>query len=163
MKLSPEYVCGFVDGEGCFTITIAKHKQKKLGIDARLHFEIEVRADDIEILRRIQETLECGRIYHLNYERYGWHPHAEFKVSSLKDIREKVIPFFQRYPLQAKKKVAFDQFVKAAKIFAEKRHLTSEGIKELKQIRKQMNIYRHQGFATVRENRAPGGERHMNQ
>ena len=49
-KLTPDYVAGFVDGEGSFSIVIAKHKQKRLGLDARLIFGIELRDDDLEIL-----------------------------------------------------------------------------------------------------------------
>ncbi len=105
MKLPPDYVCGFVDGEGCFTICISKHKTKKLGLDARLHFEIELRADDEEILKSIQETLGCGRIYHINYDKYGWAPHVELKVSSIKDVKNKVIPFFKKNKLRAKKRI----------------------------------------------------------
>lgn len=139
--LPPEYICGFVDGEGCFTIVIAKHKQKKLGVDARLHFEIELRADDEEILRRIQKTLDCGKIYFLNYEKYGWHPHVELKVSSIKELLAKVIPFFKKHPLQAKKKHSFELFCQAAEIFQNKEHLTVEGIEKLKNIRLKMNVF----------------------
>ena len=161
MKLPPDYVCGFVDGEGCFTIVISKHKQKKLGLDARLHFEIELRDDDEEILRSIQETLGCGRIYHLNLERYGWNSHVELKVSSIVDIKGKVIPFFRKYPLRGKKKNAFECFIQAADIFSRKDHLTLKGIEKLRAIRKRMNRYskKYQASAKVRENRAPSGVR----
>lgn len=161
MKLPPDYVCGFVDGEGCFTIVISKHKQKKLGLDARLHFEIELRDDDEEILRSIQETLDCGRIYYLNLERYGWNSHVELKVSSIVDIREKIIPFFRKHPLRGKKKNAFEFFVQAADLFSRKEHLTEEGIEKLRAIRQQMNRYskKYQASAKVRENRAPSGVR----
>ncbi|MFZ5376683.1 MAG: LAGLIDADG family homing endonuclease [Patescibacteria group bacterium] len=102
MKLPGDYVSGFIDGEGCFTIAISKHKTKKLGLDARVHFQIELRADDRKILEDIQETIGCGRLYNLSYERYGWKPHVELKVSSLGEITEKLIPFLKRYPLRAK-------------------------------------------------------------
>lgn len=141
MKLPPDYVCGFTDGEGCFTIVISKHPSKKLGVDARLHFQIELRDDDEEILKNIQETLDCGRIYHLNYERYGWHPHVELKVSSIKEIREKLIPFFKKHPLRGKKSQSFTLFCQAVEIFDHKEHLTLQGIEKLKQIRQHMNRY----------------------
>lgn len=161
MKLPPDYVCGFVDGEGCFTIVISKHKQKKLGLDARLHFEIELRDDDEEILRSIQETLDCGRIYYLNLERYGWNSHVELKVSSIVDIQEKIIPFFRKYPLRGKKKNAFEFFAQAADLFSRKEHLTKEGIKKLRAIRRKMNRYskKYRASARVRENRVPSGAR----
>ena len=139
--LTPDYICGFVDGEGCFTITIAKHKQKKIGLDARLHFEIELRADDEPLLRAIQSHLQCGKIYHLNYERYGWHPHVELKVSSFKEIQSKIIPFFTKHPLRGKKSKSFEAFKEAAQVFASKEHLTLEGIEKLKAIRARMNVF----------------------
>lgn len=144
MILPPDYICGFVDGEGCFSIVISKHPQKKLGVDARLHFEIELRADDREILESIKETLGCGHIYDLSYERYGWHPHVELKISSLKDIKDKLIPFFHQHPLRAKKKLAFSKFVEAVKVFENREHLTMSGIEKLKQIRSVMNQYKNQ-------------------
>lgn len=141
MKLPPDYVCGFVDGEGCFTIVISKHKQKKLGLDARLHFEIELRDDDEEILKSIQETLNCGRIYNLNLDRYGWNSHVEFKVSSIKEIQGKLIPFFRKHSLRGKKRKSFEFFVQAADLFSRREHLTKEGIEKLLSIRQKMNRY----------------------
>src|SRR5688572_15954775 len=124
MKLPGDYVSGFIDGEGCFTIVISKHKTKKLGLDARIHFQIEVRADDLDIIQDIQETLDCGRIYYLSYERYGWNPHVELKVSSLKEIVNKLIPFLTQYPLRAKKRHSYELFLKAVEILQNKEHLT---------------------------------------
>ncbi|MBU0579202.1 LAGLIDADG family homing endonuclease [Patescibacteria group bacterium] len=145
MKLPPNYICGFVDGEGCFTIVISKHKTKKLGLDARLHFEIELRADDEEILRSIQDTLGCGHIYHINYDKYGWAPHVELKVSSIKDIRDKIIPFFRKHKLLTKKRHSFELFSQAAELFYTKEHLTMKGINKLKAIRVKMNRYSKKG------------------
>jgi hypothetical protein len=141
MKLPGNYVAGFIDGEGCFTIVISKHKTKRLGVDARLHFQIEVRDDDRKIIEDIRETLDCGRIYTLSYEKYGWNPHVELKVSSLSEITNKLIPFLMLYPLRAKKKYSLELFQKAVEVFLSKRHLTLEGIEELKTIRNQMNRY----------------------
>jgi len=161
MKLPGDYIAGFIDGEGCFTITISKHASKKLGVDARLHFQIEVRSDDLEIIQSIQETLNCGRIYHLSYERYGWNPHVELKISSFREITDKLIPFLAKYPLRAKKKHSYHCFLQAVEIFEKKEHLTLEGIEKLKAIRQNMNQFskKYQASARVRENRVPSRER----
>ena len=143
--LPPDYVAGFIDGEGSFSIIIAKHKQKRLGLDARLTFGIELRDDDLEILHAIQRTLDCGRIYHFEYERYGWFPHSMLKISSIGEIRNKLIPFLQRYPLRAKKKKSFELFCQAAEVFARKGHLQMEGIQKLYEIREHMNKYSKKG------------------
>ena len=141
MKLSGDYIAGFVDGEGCFSISISRHKTAKTRLDPRLNFEIELRGDDREILEAIAVYLDCGKVYDLNYERYGWAPHAKLKVSGMKDIFEKIIPFFHQYPLLGKKKYSFELFCQAGEIFREKKHLTYEGIEQLIAIRQRMNKY----------------------
>ena len=136
-KLNPYYLDGLVDGEGCFSITFNKRKNNR--IEVRLLFEIELREDDREILERVQKTLECGNIYYLNYERYKkWKPHVKYKVSNLKDITQKVIPFFNQYPLQAKKKKSFELFSQVANLMLRKRHLTPEGILEIRNFKDRM-------------------------
>lgn len=137
--LSPWYIVGFTDGEGCFAILITKHKTKRIGRDANLCFEIELRADDKPVLELIQKRLDCGRIVELNYERYGWKPHVKFVVRKQSDILYKVIPFFKKFPLKGKKGKDFELFCKAAEIFKKKDHLTEEGINRLLKIREFMN------------------------
>lgn len=161
MKLNPRYTSGLVDGEGCFCIVISKHKTKKLGFEARLIFEVEMIIEDKPLLERLQETLECGHIYILNYERYGWRPHVKFAVKKFEDITGKVIPFFKKNELQSKKKRDFEFFCEAAKIFESKNHLTEKGLGELRQIQSKMNLRRKlkQSSARVRENRVPSGEK----
>ncbi len=132
--LNPHYIVGFVDGEGCFSITFNKNGTNLP--EVRLIFEIELREDDRPILERIQETLGCGRIYRLEYARYKkWRPHVKYKVSNFKDISEKVIPFFKRYPLQAKKLESFNKFCRVAEVIKAKEHLTETGIVRIREIR----------------------------
>ena len=131
-KLNPYYLVGLVDGEGCFSVTFNKHKNNRL-LEVRLLFEIELREDDKEILERVRETLGYGNIYYLSYGRYKkWRPHYKYKVSNLKDISTIIIPFFQKYSLQAKKKHQFAIFCKAADLMLQKYHLTSDGIEKIK-------------------------------
>ena len=137
--ISPWYIVGFTDGEGCFAIVINKHKTKKTGKDANLCFEIELRADDRPVLELIQKRLNCGRITELNYQRYGWKPHVKFVVKKQSDIFYKVIPFFKQFPLRGKKGKDFELFCKAAEIFKKKQHLSEEGVRQLEKIREFMN------------------------
>ena len=137
-KLDPNYIVGFVDGEGCFSVSINKHANNRL--EVRLIFEIELREDDLEILERIKEILGCGNIYHLTYERYvKWKPHYKYKVSNFKDINGKIIPFFQKFPLQAKKKRSFAVFSQVAKLIEKKQHLKEEQVEAIRLIRKNIN------------------------
>ena len=113
MSLNPWYISGLVEGEGCFCIGISKHKTKSLGFDARLMFEIEMIIDDKPLLEALQQSLKCGQIYQLNYERYSWRPHVKFAVKKFEDIQRQIIPFFKKYQLRGKKKRDFDLFCQA--------------------------------------------------
>ena len=63
MKLNPWYITGLIEGEGCFCITISKHKTRSLGFDPRLMFEVEMIIEDKPLLESLQEYFECGQIY----------------------------------------------------------------------------------------------------
>lgn len=112
-KLNPYYIVGFVDGEGCFSVTFNNHASNRL-TEVRLIFEIELREDDKEILDRLQATLGCGNIYYLNYERHKqWRPHYKYKVSNLKDITTKVIPFLGSIHYRLRRKISLHYFAKS--------------------------------------------------
>jgi hypothetical protein len=132
--LNPHYVCGFVDGEGCFCVSISRKRFRVPEI--KLRFEIEVREDDEPILREIQQKLGCGYIYYLDYERYKkWRPHAKYVVGSFRDIYEKVIPFFKEHPLQAKKKKQFEFFAQVVDMMARFEHRNPEGVEKIRALR----------------------------
>lgn len=137
--ISPWYITGFTEGEGCFAINISKHSTKKIGQEASLCFEIELRADDKPILELIQKRLGCGRIVDLKYDRYGWKPHVKFVIKKQSDLFFKLIPFFRQFPLKGKKEKDFLLFCQAVKLFRKKGHLTEEGIVKLLKLREFMN------------------------
>jgi len=137
--ISPWYIVGFTEGEGCFAILISKHQTKRNKTDASLTFEIELRGDDRPILELIKKRLNCGNIFELNYKRYGWKPHVKFMVRKQRDIFYKVIPFFKQFPLKGKKAKDFKLFCQAADIFKKKEHLKKKGINQLFKIREFMN------------------------
>ena len=156
-KLDPQYVVGFVDGEGCFTVSVSQRNSRS--VEVRPMFEIELRDDDRPILERIRATLGCGNIYRLAYERYGWYPHAKLKVSNIVDLSQRVVPFFERYPLQAKKARVFEPFATIVKMVARGEHRTSQGLQRIRQLKEEHRRLIDRGAARVRENRSPGGVR----
>src|SRR3989344_2424582 len=136
--LDGAYVAGFIDGEGSFSVSIGKHKTLSRGLEVRPEFEIELRADDREILERIVTTIGCGKIYDCSYERYGWFPHAKLKITSARDLEEKLFPFLDRYPLQAKKKKVYALFREIVLMVRRKEHLHQKGMERIQQLRNEM-------------------------
>src|SRR3989344_1754440 len=94
--------------------------------------------DDGEVLERILVTIGCGKIYDCSYERYGWQPHVKYKVGSSKELEQFVIPFFDKYPLQAKKAQSFNIFKEIIKMMRRKEHLTDNGFVKIVAMRDQL-------------------------
>lgn len=168
--LHPHYVAGFIDGEGSFSVSINRHKTLRSGIEIKPEFEIELRADDREILERIVVTIGCGRIYDCSYERYGWYPHAKLKVTSTREMMEKLFPFLDRHPLQAKKAQVYKLFREIVLLIRSKAHLMESGFQKIQELRNEIRKHgkKHnfkENFnpsletARIRENRSSGGVR----
>ena len=62
-----------------------------------------------------------------------------FVVTKFSDITEKIIPFFDKYPLVGAKRQDYLSFVKVAELMQAKAHLTKEGLEQIKQIKVGMN------------------------
>lgn len=159
-KLSPHYICGFIDGEGSFNISIYEDKTMRNKIFVRPEFSIELRADDRDILERIKKTIGCGKIYNCNYNRYGWYPHAKYKISRFDELDKILIPFLEKWPLQAKKSKVFKYFKKIIRKRLKGEHLTEKGVKKIIGLREKMRALGKKHWpktARVRENRLPSG------
>lgn len=137
-KLHPYYVVGFIDGEGSFSVSVGKHKTLRRGFEVRAEFEIELRADDKEILERILITIGCGKIYDCSYERYGWYPHVKYKITSVKDMRDYLFPFLDTYRLQAKKAATYAFFREIVMMVCNKQHLSDQGYDEILMLREEI-------------------------
>ena len=167
-KLHPHYVVGFIDGEGSFSVSVNKHRTMKSGIEVKPEFEIELRADDREILERVMETIGCGILYDCSYERYGWFPHVKYKITSTKDMEKYLFPFLDRYPLQAKKRQVYKLFRTIILLMRSGEHRTERGISQILELRNEMRKLgkKHNYNSTldpsletarIRENRSSGG------
>jgi hypothetical protein len=100
-----------------------------------LVFSITQHARDEVLLTKFIDLLGCGKI-----EKSLSRPDAvNYRVNKFSDIKDKIIPFFQKYPLQGIKLRDYLDFVKASDIIAVKDHLTPEGIKKINSLRSGMN------------------------
>ena len=137
-KLNPYYIVGFIDGEGSFSVSIGRNRTMRRRLEVRPEFEIELRADDQEILERILLTIGCGKIYDCSYERYGWFPHSKYKITSVKDMEQYLFPFLDRYPPQAKKGKAYTLFRRIVLMVCRKEHLDDKGFNTIVRLRDKM-------------------------
>ena len=126
------YFAGFVDGEGSFHLTFRRRQDYKL--PWKVSLGLNVSQKDKVILALFKRHLNCGSIRPKAGEVWM------YEVNNLTAIRENIIPFFERFGfLSAKKKRDFSLFKRMAKLMAEGKHLSKEGIVELLKLRRNMN------------------------
>ena len=117
-KLNPWWLSGFIDGEGCFHVSITPRNNRKLGWEVKPSFHIRLHRKDQPVLDKICKLLKVGCIYEKG-------PSAvEFNVKSFQDL-ESVINHFDKYPLLTKKRADFDLLKKVLILMKRKEHLTA--------------------------------------
>lgn len=135
--VDPNWLVGFVDGEGCFYVGIKKSKST-LGFQVIISFSISQYSRDLELLYKISEYLNCGILRKFKTRNN----HAEFVVYKFDDNLNKIIPFFQNYTLRTVKLLDYFDFCRVAKLVENKSHLTLKGIEEIQLIKSKMNRFR---------------------
>jgi LAGLIDADG endonuclease len=63
-----------------------------------------------------------------------------FRVSSPKQILEKVLPHFDKYPLVTKKYIDYQLFKNIVEIILNKEHLTDSGLQNIMNLRASLNL-----------------------
>lgn len=123
-----------MDGEGCFYVNTKKAKTLS-GFQIIMSFSVSQHARDELLLTKFIEYLGCGNIEKVSTRPNG----ATFVVYKFSHIIDKIIPFFQSYPLQGIKSMDYKDFCKIANIMKDKSHLTPEGLKKIKSLKSGMN------------------------
>mgnify|MGYP001611697546 CR=1 FL=1 len=138
MHCSPAYVVGLVDGEGSFTFRLNTNPARRNTMEPR--FYLKLQAEDKELLDALQRFFGCGKVYIQKDHRPRHSLCYRFEVGNRSDLREKIIPFFTRYPLQSPSKQRdFRAFCKAMTIVFAGTHFTKEGLKQLSAIKQTMH------------------------
>lgn len=130
----PNWLAGFVSGEGCFSIHVAKSASNKVGFRTWSRFQVTQHNRDEELMKILEIYLNCGRYYPKSNSEVG-----DFVVSNLLDITNKIIPFFEKYPILGEKNLDFKDFCKASELIKNKAHLTDSGLNPINKIKAGMN------------------------
>ena len=125
---SPEWLVGFVSGEGNFMIRLMNSSTHKLGYQVGLRFQITQHSKDKALMENIVNYLECGYLS-VRGDIIDYH------VTKFSDIIEKIIPFFDKYLILGVKQKDFESFKSVASIIQDKKHLTEEGLLKIKEIK----------------------------
>lgn len=133
------WVVGFIDGEGCFSISLHKNPTTKLGWQIMPEFVATQGEKSLRSLEKLQSFFGCGRIF-VN-RRYDNHNENLFRfcVRSFTDLKEKIVPFFKENKLQTAKSQDFEIFANIINLMSKKEHLSEKGIKNIIKLAETMN------------------------
>ena len=121
------WITGFVDGEGCFSVSIIKNKTTKSGWQIFPEFVITQGEKSLKALKIIKNYFKCGNIFINN--RYDNHNENLYRycVRSIHDLKEKIIPFFSKNKLLTSKRKDFELFSEIVNMMLDKKHLKEKG------------------------------------
>ncbi len=133
-RLEAWWITGFVDGEGCFSISIFKNVTTTAGVQIFPEFVVTQGAKSLEALKRLQDFFGCGRIY--ENKRKDNHRESLYRycVRSKSDLRDKIIPFFRKYPLKTLKHQDFLVFCEVMDMIESRAHLKPEGLNTIRNL-----------------------------
>lgn len=128
----PNWLAGFTSREGYFLINLTKSNTHKWNKRVNLSFIITQHIIDEQLIRSFIPYLDCINVYK-DKDR------IDYWVVKYVDITEKIIPFFQKYPIKGIKSYHFEDFCKTAELMKNKAHFTEKGLEEIQNIKANMN------------------------
>nr|AFN16312.1 LAGLIDADG homing endonuclease [Ophiostoma brevicolle] len=136
-NLNKSWLIGFIEGEGCFYIHIYDSPKSKLGKAVQLVFKLTQHVRDKNLLLNIVNLLGCGRL-----ELRKSNLACDLTVTSIKDFKEYIVPFFESYTLVGQKLYNYNDFKLVYTMLINKEHLTQEGLIKIIEIKNRMNTKR---------------------
>ncbi len=125
-----QWFAGFTDAEGCFYIAINNNDV------TRFTFTIKLHKDDIGALEFIRGRLNCGYVYESGNA-------ASFYLTKSEDIREKLIPLLDKFPLNGVKYLDYLAFKEAITLKSSENFTKSAGnLESITALKDSMNTKR---------------------
>ena len=136
-SLTPDYVAGFIDGEGCFSVSIRPHPTVRYGTRWFIQpvFQAYQHRENVEILQELRRFFGCGSIVPKGPKSSV----VTYSVHSRRDLESVIIPFFERHPLVSKKELDFLKFASVVRMMRRKEHLTDAGFRRIVELAFSMN------------------------
>jgi LAGLIDADG DNA endonuclease family protein len=139
------WVIGFVDGEGCFSVSFVRQQDRasrrgyKLGYQVSPRFTVAQGASSVACLEELREFFGVGHVYgNSRHDNHREHM-KQYVVSDRWDLMETIVPFFEEHPLRSAKRLDFEKFVRVLEMIEDGLHLTCEGLARIAEITETMN------------------------
>jgi hypothetical protein len=131
-RLSAYWISGFVDGEGCFHVSINRLPKMSLGWQVLPEFRVVQHEKDEKVLKCIQSYFGFGQVVVNHGNR------KEFRVRGIEPL-SRIIQFFKMHPLKTSKQKDFEIFSEILEMMKKGEHLKKEGLDKIAKLSSQMN------------------------
>ncbi len=132
-NLNPNYISGFVDGEGSFHVSVVDRSELKAGKSVRAIFQISLHKKDKSLLDLILNYFGVGVVVDRKDDVFY------YRVSQIQDLML-VLAHFEKYPLLTQKGADLELFKQIVEKMNRKEHLTTEGLQEIVNLKASMNF-----------------------
>jgi hypothetical protein len=122
----PSYLSGYVDGEGCFTVSISPRPTLLAGWEVRPSLSVSQNGDRNEVLLLLLTYFGCGTLRPDRSDKT-----LKGEVRSLSQLVARIIPHFEMYPLLSGKSRDFDPFAEICRRMVQGWHLNRAGLGEI--------------------------------
>ena len=137
VKLEAQWIVGFVDGEGCFHVSINKNDTMTTGFQVLPEFTVVQHEQDVKVLHALKAYFGCGVVRVNRKDKTS--TRMAYRVRDVRHLLDIISPFFLDHPLKTHKNVEFRKFRKVLLLMDKGRHLNEEGLEEIRGIVEQMN------------------------
>jgi hypothetical protein len=141
----PDWIVGFVDGEGCFSIGFVRQPSRPgrsgyaTGLQVSHEFAVTQGEQSLSVLYELRDFFGVGQvIVNRRYDNHREHLYR-YVVRKRDELLGTVIPFFQEHRLRTSKRENFERFVECVELISAGRHLTVDGLIQIAEIAETMN------------------------
>jgi len=129
-----EYISGYVDGEGCFSVSFSRRDKLTIGWETKPSFSVSQNEDRAQILHLMQRVFKCGFI-RCDYSDKT----LKYEVRSLNDLITNIIPHFEKFPLLSAKQNDFNHFKNICFLMQSNLHKEKNGLRKILEFAFKMN------------------------
>jgi hypothetical protein len=147
-RLDPMWIAGFVDGEGCFSVSVHRNPfmHRHRGWQLQAAFQVYQHQDHLNVLDDLRIYFGCGTITSKG-------PNSSvmtYSVTARRHLEEVIIPFFEGHPLRVKA-LDFTAFSWIVRAMGRREHLTEVGFEQIVRLSYTMNLHGKQRARSIEE------------
>jgi hypothetical protein len=136
LVLDPQWVVGFVDGEGCFSVSIHAHPGvRSFGWQINPVFQVSQHRDARHVLEALVAVFGCGRVR----DKGAGSSVLVYAVDRRRDLVGRVLPFFEEHSPVVKQR-DFALFAEVTRCLSRGVHFTPEGFEHVVRLAFTMNM-----------------------